>query len=271
MELPGRRVEECVSLFAMKVRTLAPTLPQTGSPIEISETEANHLVKVLRLGPDAEIAILDGKGGLCLARLEMRGKRQVFAHFVRSLDVGARGLRVPVSVELALLKGDAMDWAVEKLTEIGVSDLYPVLTDFCVVQFKSKGPEEFRARWQRIADQALKQCERVHTLRVHLPRTLQEHWTQSALAADEVRLWANETALDPALEPTVRGAWQRAGCNALRILIGPEGGFSPGEQDWLVRDPGAQSISLGPWILRAETAAIVAGGVAVQSYLGLRV
>ncbi|MBN8489365.1 MAG: RNA methyltransferase, partial [Burkholderiales bacterium] len=56
----------------------------------------------------------------------------------------------------------------------------------------------------------------------------------------------------------------------LRLLIGPEGGFSPTEQDWLVRDPGARSISLGPWILRAETAAIVACGLAVQSYLGSR-
>lgn len=253
----------------MKVRTLLPHLPTPGNAVEISEAEANHLIKVLRLGSDAELAVLDGQGGLCIARLEIRSKRQVFAHFLRALAPGARALKIPVSVELAVLKGDAMDWAIEKLTEIGISDLYPVLTDHCVVQIKSKGPEEFRERWQRIADQALKQCERVHRMRIHLPRALQEHWAEMPLAQNEVRLWANEAAREPALAQTVQTAWADSGIAALRILIGPEGGFSANEGDWLVRDPHASSVSLGPWVLRAETAAIVAGGVAVQSYLGL--
>ena len=68
-----------------------------------------------------------------------------------------------------MLKADAMSWAIEKAVELGVSRLTPVIADHCVVKL-TKGPTEFRERWQRIADQALKQCGRLERMTIEDPR-----------------------------------------------------------------------------------------------------
>ena len=129
---------------------------------------------------------------------------------------------------------------------------------------KNKGPEAFRERWQKIADQALKQCGRLDRIEVRAPVDLDEWLSHHPSSENTPRLWCDEAARTT-VKPTQLAAWLASDAlrqaQGLRILIGPEGGWSEGERHELERS--GIKISLGPWVLRGETAAPfcnVAGG-----------
>jgi 16S rRNA (uracil1498-N3)-methyltransferase len=124
------------------------------------------------------------------------------------------------------------------------------------VKLDKKGPEAFVDRWQKIADQALKQCGRLYRLEVAAPRPL------SALLAEKAsRVWTDEGTKDHS--PPL-GAWLRESKpTALHLLIGPEGGWSGNERRQLNPLP---AVSLGPLILRAETAALYAATIGIDHF-----
>jgi 16S rRNA (uracil1498-N3)-methyltransferase len=150
-----------------------------------------------------------------------------------------------------------MGWVIEKAVELGVKVLTPVITDHTVVQLKAKGPESFQHRWQKIADQALKQCGRLERMEIEAPIDFETLLLQPFQG---VRFWGDEAS--QAQAPFLLD------CETLslnehphRILIGPEGGWSHSER--LLLEKGArrdqtQRICLGPQVLRAETAALFA-------------
>jgi 16S rRNA (uracil1498-N3)-methyltransferase len=241
-------------------RVLCSGLPRPGHPAELSPTEAHHAVKVLRLRNGDRVEAIDGQGGVALATLELRGERVRLEHAGEARATAASAEQVaPLTLELAVLKGDAMEWAIEKAVELGVRRLVPVLTAHTVVQVGGKGPEAFRERWQRIADQALKQCGRLERLEVEPPIALEEMLARP-LAAGEARACADEAARDGGAPPL--SDWLSASpATALRFLIGPEGGWSVSERELLERS--TERVSLGPNVLRAETAALFAASLAV--------
>ena len=256
-------------------RVLTSMLPQPHRSVPLSEAEANHAVRVLRLRDGEEVEALDGNGHAAVVllrtrngppRLEFAAPRSASAE--KPILSPAQEI-TPILLEMAVLKGDAMEWVIEKAVELGIRAIQPVLTAHTVVQLKNKGPEAFRIRWQKISDQALKQCGRLERLEILLPKSLEEAILVSSTDATHPRLWCDEAARDTA--PYIQ-RWIQDQMNpsvkSLRLLIGPEGGWSDHERDLIARAPGdnTRAISLGSLVLRAETAALFSMSLAIGAW-----
>lgn len=236
-------------------RLLCPRVPSPNRDVELPDTEADHAVKVLRLRDGDRVEALDGKGNAAYAILRVRGGpvRLEFAGELTSLQSSEAS---PITVEMAILKGDAMEWVVEKSVELGVRKLIPTTTDHTVVQIKQKGPEAFQQRWQKIADQALKQCGRLERIEIAMPLALEELLAREPASETQPRLWFDEAGRE---ETPFLMNWLEASVgqiSGVRLLVGPEGGWSADERSLLARSAHTHRISLGPLVFRAETAAI---------------
>lgn len=249
----------------MKKRLLCPNLPKPGHPTHLTENEAHHATRVLRLREGDIIEAMDGKGHHALATLRVKGGLPRLEYLeTKECEALSRPKSpiLPVILEMAVLKGDAMEWVIEKAVELGVTQVIPVLTDHTVVQIKSKGPEAFRDRWQKIADQALKQCGRLHKMQVELPIDLEDLLAAHSKSSPSIRLWCDEEGLgkSPHLLEWFRSHTHPKG-TTFRLLIGPEGGWSSNERTLLSQESQLTQtfrIDLGPNILRAETASLFA-------------
>jgi 16S rRNA (uracil1498-N3)-methyltransferase len=243
-------------------KALCAELPvKIGQSVEIPAAEANHLISVLRLKPEDKIEIMDGHGKSAQASLFYKGKT-LFAELVTE-PTGSPDLQShPLHLSMAILKGDAMEWVIEKAVELGVRSLTPFQSEFSVVDLRKKGPEAFQERWQKIADQALKQCGRLSRMTVNLPTDF-----ESILLKNTSLIWMDETlAYTREIEQWNRhylpciadDLMQTAGNPEPELIIGPEGGFSPAEKNRLMQ-PSKKEIKrghAGAAILRAETAAL---------------
>ncbi|MBL7716910.1 MAG: 16S rRNA (uracil(1498)-N(3))-methyltransferase [Bdellovibrionales bacterium] len=253
--------------MAAPKRVLCRELPRIGKEIPLSPAESNHLISVLRLQNGDQVEAMDGKGQSVLATLRIRSK-EAFLAYIQGQEAkranqgsGNQAEVLPIHLELAILKGDAFEWVIEKAVEMGVSRLTPLETAHTVVQISKKGPEAFRDRWQKIADQALKQCGRLTAMQIDLPVRLENHVTASG---KENRLIAMEDQRNEArflLDQL--GSWTASEMGPgkeVRILIGPEGGWSASERALLPAH--GTLISLGPVVFRAETAALFSASLA---------
>jgi len=200
----------------------------------------HHLVHVLRLGPGAPVEVFDGRGGAWEAtftgsELLLGAKRE------------AARPEADVWIAFGLAKGEKADWVVQKATELGASRLVPWKAERSVVRLEGERGAERARRWQRIAADAARQCGRSDVPEVAPPAELGE-----ALRAPPgfARL-----AFDTTGAP-LASAVGRAAAGFLAV-IGPEGGMTDGELR-ACREAGCQVVSLGPRVLRAETAAIAA-------------
>lgn len=230
-------------------RVLCETLPAHGWT-ELSEEESHHVGKVLRLADGEEVEVLDGRGSSVFARIRRRGK-SFGVEEPRPGRTDPLPLR-RVTAEIAVLKSDAMEWLIEKLTEIGVQRVTPVWTDYGVIKAKSKPEDVFRARWQSIADQALKQSGRLHRLWIDRPTPL-----------SDLEPIADRWILDPRGARPIKEAPLTG---EPRFALGPEGGFTDDELRFLLGGkPLESAISLGNHILRAETAGICTASFMILS------
>lgn len=238
-------------------RLLCAPFPSPGSSVELDEGEARHAIQVLRLRDGDEVELLDGEGHRLRAHLVLRKGHTLVENRGAPVESALRGEIVPLDLALGVLKGEAMEWALEKCVELGVRSVTPLQCDRSIVQTRSKGEDEFRDRWQRIADQALKQCGRLTRLRVERPAIFDETLFQDAgkkvFFADEAAASGSAAYLPAALP----------GALSASILIGPEGGWSERERAvFRVEEERAKDrvfrVSLGPLVLRAETAAVFA-------------
>lgn len=192
----------------------------------------------MRRGPGDSLRLFNGRDGEWSATIRDIGKR--------GARLEAESLLRPQAVEpdlwllLSIIKRDRLEWAVEKATELGVSEIHPLVT--ARSQPARPNPERLAA----IAVEAAEQCERLSVPRIHAPESLETL----------LRRWPGGRPLVAAIErdgtappppPLGTGA----------LLVGPEGGFDPRELDVLRRLPFLVAASLGPRILRTETAAIV--------------
>jgi 16S rRNA (uracil1498-N3)-methyltransferase len=253
-------------------RLLCERLPKPNRPTDLSESEAHHAVRVLRLRDGEKVEALDGNGNAATVLLRTRGGPPRIEFDDSAADGPSKtGLTrqkpSPLTLEMAVLKGDAMEWVIEKAVELGVRTLIPVLTDFTVVQVKAKGPETFQARWQKIADQALKQCGRLEKMLVELPLELERLLASPSDGTKIARAWCDEVA--PRENVAELSQWlaspRAIAAERIHLLIGPEGGWSPKERELLGSPAGrfTERVSLGELVLRAETAALF--GVSLAS------
>ncbi len=192
----------------------------------------------MRQAPGDPLRLFNGRDGEWRARIVTIGKRGALLACETLLR--AQAPEPDLWLLLSIIKREALEWAVEKATELGAAEIHPVIT--ARSQPARPNPDRLRA----IATEAAEQCERLTVPLIHPPRPL-----DAAL-----RDWPPERRLIAAIE---RGAdappAPETGAGAL--LIGPEGGFDPRELDAMRRLPFLVPASLGPRILRAETAAIV--------------
>lgn len=202
-----------------------------------------YLIKVLRLEVGAEVILLDGEGGLYRSRVTTIGKLDLQCELDAKEAAGGEPDR-PVHLWQAVLKGERMDWLVQKATELGCTEIHLMETGRTVVRGASGKVD----RWQSIAREAAEQCERGRIPIVHEPVELRRMAlpTGALVCAErrpdtvDLRAAAGETAPAP-----------------VHLLVGPEGGWTPEEMTRLI-DDGAHPVSLGERILRAETAALAA-------------
>ncbi|WP_425616889.1 16S rRNA (uracil(1498)-N(3))-methyltransferase [Anatilimnocola sp. NA78] len=215
----------------------------TGERALLSGSEVHHLAGVMRAKVGDEITLFDGSGCEFTGRIEFLKKDRCELQVIERREV-SREPKVAVIVGVALPKGERQKWLIEKLTELGVSELVPLLTTRGVVQ----PGEQAASRLRRGVIEASKQCGRNKLLEIGEPVTAKDWFAQ--MPAAEVRLLA-----DPAGEPLAKVALKLSTAARVFVAVGPEGGFTP-EETAAAKDAGWQGVSLGRSILRIETAAI---------------
>lgn len=213
---------------------------------------AHHLLHVLRLREGAEVGAFDGEGRTRLYHVIAHGEGSLTLAAKQPIFQGANPA-VRTVLFACIPKGERMDWMLEKATELGVSEIYPVVSARTVVRLDARQAEAKRARWQRIVEAAARQCGAVLTPEIHAPLPFSETVAPMCACTTLIvaALMTGAKPLKPvldALDPVRRG--QRWGW-----WCGPEGDFTPGELKTIL-DCGAIPVTLGPLILRVETAAI---------------
>jgi 16S rRNA (uracil1498-N3)-methyltransferase len=150
-----------------------------------------------------------------------------------------------------LLKSDKMDWIVQKAVELGTNKIQPLASRNCVAQYDGKKAKQRQERWQKIADEAAKQCGRTKLLQVEPIMGIKELLAKSGFGEDNPLYFCYENEE----QKTIKEALTDSQAGKATVIIGPEGGFSDKEVALCV-EKGCEMVSLGRRILRAETAAI---------------
>jgi 16S rRNA (uracil1498-N3)-methyltransferase len=220
---------------------------------ELSGEDARHLTRVLRVEPGERYEISDNRR-VYLAEIETARKDEVVFRILE--PVPPRPLPVRVALFSALIKFDRFEWIVEKATELGVESITPVET-----ARGEKGLERGAAnrlqRWRRIALEASQQCRRDRLPSIAEPASLTGVLEQAAtcrFALDE------QSGRPPLRFPAARGAR-----DLVAVLAGPEGGWTEQERE-AFEGAGWTPASLGPLVLRAETAAVAALAIVMSAW-----
>lgn len=217
---------------------------RAGAEVACTPAQANYLRNVLRLKPGDAILVFNGRDGEWRAEISEAGKRATtlaLAERMRAQESGP-----DIDYLFAPLKRARLDYMVEKATEMGVARLRPVLT-------RRTTPERVNTgRMRAHAIEAAEQCGILRIPEVHVPEKIER-----ALAA-----WDTARPLvfcdEDSAETCPFTVLARIEPGPLGVLVGPEGGFDPAERELLSRQPFVTRISLGPRILRADTAAVAA-------------
>jgi len=226
---------------------LPPKEWNSASPA-LNEGESHHVLDVLRFGVGDHVTVFDGEGAEARADIAaVDGKRIV-------LRIGQKSRTQPlpcaITLAQAVPKGKHMDFIVQKATELGARRIAPLFSNRTVVQLDLNDAEKKREKWREIAIEACKQCGQNRVPEIAVPRTPKAFFeTQEQ----------SELMLIASLQPDARRIKSvladypppRSVC----VLVGPEGDFTPAELA-LAKSKGCRPITLGPIILRAETASL---------------
>ena len=234
---------------------------ESGCELTLGRDRAHYVGRVLRLRPGDTLTVFNGDDGEFAANLVSLGKHDarltVDAHLATATES-------PLKTHLVqgVSRGERMDFVVQKATELGVKRITPVLTKHGVVRLDSSRAARRREHWQRIAESACAQSGRIRPPMVDEPLPLNDWFGARTDRSD----------IDLILQP--RAATALTSISAPRtkvcLLIGPEGGFSHREYDD-AHVAGFKSVSLGPRLLRTETAAVAALAIAQSLWGDLRV
>lgn len=243
-----------------------------GAELDLPPAAARH-VQVRRLQPGDALVLFDGRGGEWRARVRRIGRREV-AIGIEAHDEVDREAAAAVTLAVGMPAGERMDWLVEKATELGAAAIQPIETERSTLRLDGERAARKRAHWQAIAIAAAEQCGRTRVPPVHAPLALARWLDESGSA---LRGWVltlpqgigagvPDAAAGERHTPRDVGA-QAAAPDAGRdradptrplvVLSGPEGGLSDEEQQ-LAQRHGLKPWSLGPRVLRAETAPLAA-------------
>ena len=222
----------------------------SGGRAALTGAHADHLIRVLRARVGQEF---DVSAGAALYRARVVGIAEQRVEFELEEELTAPS-STQITLVLAVIKFDRMEWAIEKCTELGVFRFIPLLaarTDTHLASASLKRVE----RWRRIAREASEQSRRISVPEIDNPLKLNE-----VVELSQDGIWLSESDKANPLRNVLRTESKE---NELFLAVGPEGGWTESEQK-LFRDSGWTSASLGATILRAETAAIAAAAIAAQ-------
>ncbi len=226
-------------------------LPRTGDMVLLDRDESHHLFTVLRGGRDPQLELVDGRGNRMTGRAAERdGKRARLEIHTVETD-GEEFLEPRLVIACAVVKGRRFEWALEKAVELGAHEFLPLETDHGVIDPR-QGKQE---RWRSLMIAALKQSGRSWLPILAEPLSVREVLARHS--SDSVLFGA--TPDDPGGPAAIRTALLNETTGnpppTLTMLIGPEGGWSSAELS-LLTGSRARPVSLGPHVLRTETAAV---------------
>lgn len=234
----------------MRPRFHVPALASAAGRVDLPEDEAEHLVRVLRLGVGDEVDVFDGRGGLWSAEVVQAGKKSATVRLIAP-GAPAAELGVRLSLVVSVLKGDKIDDVIRDAVMLGVTSIRPVISERSEVSLAAIARSSRIARWQRIAVASAKQCGRAVV--PDIPDAVPFDWyAAEETSAARVLCVEPSAALGEVVPPR---AIPRA--DEVHLIIGPEGGWSVAEVA-AVHDSGAMLMSLGGRTLRADSVPIVA-------------
>ena len=228
-----------------------------GAELELDGDRARYLGKVLRIRVGDSVTLFNGEGPQWPAVITRVGKSTVGLELGESFEAGSES---PLKIHLVqgISRGERMDFVVQKATELGVKRITPVLTEYGVVKLKADRAEKRREHWQKVATSACEQSGRTRLPLIDTPVPLKNWFGAKPESVDAELILAPHASVPLASVPLPE--------TKVCVLIGPEGGFSDSEfEDAAVS--GFKAVSLGPRILRTESAAIATLAV-LQSLWG---
>ena len=239
-------------------RFYLPPAACKGDTLLLTDREAHHGAQVLRLQAGDEVTVLDGAGTRLLSVVK-HASRKAIELSVRSREKVPRP-GFEITLFQAIVKGKTMETIVEKATELGVSRVVPLITERVVSQLDAERGDSKQAKWQLTAIESIKQCGSPWLPQIDAPQTLNDilktcarfdlAFVASLRGGQHIKRWVQMLWSDSALSSQPSTSL-RSGC----VWIGPEGDFTDAELD-AIEASGAKPITLGPLVLRADTAAI---------------
>lgn len=225
--------------------------------VAIKGDEARHIAQVLRLKEGDRIKVFTGKGREYLIEIREARKKEVIGNILLETELKTEP-KVSITLVQGIPKSNKMDFIVQKTTELGVKRIVPVITQRTIVKLDKEKARARRSRWQRIVKEAAKQSGRAIIPKVDEITTFIQ--SLGIINKEGLNLipWEEEesTSLKEVLRPITAGTPTAVGVGSpITVFIGPEGGFTP-EEAGAAKERGAIPVSLGPRLLRTETAGL---------------
>lgn len=231
--------------------------PEDWSPgaLALTGSEAHHARDVLRMRIGEKVVIFNGRGREITAEVVDLGNDEIGLRKLHEAETPP--LQCRIILGQAIPKGKNMDFIVQKAVEIGAAEIVPIISDRTVVQVDAQSAAQKQSKWKQIAVEAAKQCGQNWLPHVHAPRKLAEVFSSVTGESFDLQLIGS-------LQPGARhlkkvladySSERQHRPRTVLMLVGPEGDFTPAELA-LAHRHGCQPITLGPIVLRVETAAI---------------
>lgn len=240
-------------------RFFIPPDTDISDEIILSVQESHHIARVLRLGIGATLQLLDGRGNIHDVEITGMGRRLTLK-LLSSVQIKRDD--IPLRVCQSVLKGQNMELLMQKCTELGVTEFTPYYSERC--QLKKTEFAKLSSkydRWQRIIEEACKQCNNPIKMELKPFLSFEEMLTGQESSVQKILFWEEEKQKNSLHSHPVQ-----TDKNGLQIVLGPEGGF-PASEVQSAKQAGFTILSLGPRILKAETANIAAVSI-IQHLLG---
>ncbi len=232
---------------------------EEGGELALSVKNHRHAIQVLRLKVEEKLIIFDGKGGEYLAYIKAFDKRKSSVQLVSFID-SSRESTLTTTLNLAMIKPDKMDFAIQKSVELGINIIQPIYCERSVIKIKANRLQKKMEHWQGIIIAACEQSGRTKIPEINDPVTLAECLQKDSISNN----------LGIVMLPTVKTELKNLNdCEqhqTASLYIGPEGGFTDIEEQQML-ESNINGICFGPRILRAETA-VIAGITAIQQRWG---
>jgi 16S rRNA (uracil1498-N3)-methyltransferase len=216
----------------------------------LDEDETHHAIDVLRMSKGDKAVVFNGRGAEATVEVTEITRKSVTLH--KLLQSKSQPIGCEITLAQAVPKGRNMDLIVQKAVELGAAAIYPLLSERTIIQVEEEDAARKQQKWQAVAIEAAKQCGQNWLPKVHPPRSPKEFFSHPA---------KYDLMLIASLQPDAMHLKKLLAENpekkakSVLVLVGPEGDFTPAEIG-LAKSHGCRPITLGPIVLRTETAAI---------------